>query len=311
LGIAVWERRDLWSAKIFFKYRTVMAENGFFSHRISMEGGDSMIINHNISAVFTNRILARTERELSKSIEKLASGIRINKAGDDASGLAVSETLRSQIRGLEQAQKNALNSISFIQTAEGSLQSVHSILHRMRELAVQSANAIYSEEDRSLIQVEVSQLIEEIDRIGGTTEFNKFKILDGSNPDFQFQVGPNPGQSITVVMKTMTAEAIGVSGLTMSTIDTANEALGRIDQAVGSVSKMRASYGAVQNRLEYVVSNLAVASENLQAAESRIRDTEMASEIVNFMRLRILKDSGVAMLMQANLKLELVVRLLG
>lgn len=270
-----------------------------------------MIINHNLSAVFTNRILARTERELSKSIEKLASGIRINRAGDDASGLAVSETLRSQIRGLEQAQKNALNSISFIQTAEGSLQSVHSILHRMRELAVQSANAIYSEEDRSLIQVEVSQLIEEIDRIGETTEFNKFKILDGSNRDFQFQVGPNPGQSITVVMKTMTAEAIGVSGLTMSTIDTANEALGRIDQAVGSVSKMRASYGAVQNRLEYVVSNLAVASENLQAAESRIRDTEMASEIVNFMRLRILKDSGVAMLIQANLKPESVVRLLG
>jgi flagellin len=181
----------------------------------------------------------------------------------------------------------------------------------MRELAVQSANAIYSEEDRSLIQVEVSQLIEEIDRIAVTTEFNKFKILDGSNRDFQFQVGPNPGQSITVVMKTMTAEAIGVSGLTMSTIDTANEALGRIDQAVGNVSKMRASYGAVQNRLEYVVSNLAVASENLQAAESRIRDTEMASEIVNFMRLRILKDSGVAMLMQANLKPESVVRLLG
>lgn len=270
-----------------------------------------MIINHNISAVFTNRILAQTERELSKSIEKLASGVRINKAGDDASGLAVSETLRSQIRGLEQAQKNALNSISFIQTAEGSLQSVHSILHRMRELAVQSANAIYSEEDRGLIQVEVSQLIEEIDRIAGTTEFNKFKILDGSNPEFQFQVGPNPGQSITVVMKTMSAGAIGVSGLTMSTIDTANEALSRIDQAVGEVSKMRASYGAVQNRLEYVVSNLAVASENLQAAESRIRDTEMASEIVNFMRLRILKDSGVAMLIQANLKPESVLRLLG
>jgi flagellin len=276
-----------------------------------MEGGDSMIINHNLSAVFANRILARTERELSKSIEKLASGIRINRASDDASGLAVSETLRSQIRGLEQAQKNALNSISFIQTAEGSLQSVHSILHRMRELAVQSANAVYSEEDRSLIQVEVSQLIEEIDRISGTTEFNQFKILDGSNRDIQFQVGPNPGQNITVVMKTMTASAIGVSGLTMSTIDTANEALSRIDQAVRSVSNMRASYGAVQNRLEYVVSNLAVASENLQAAESRIRDTEMASEIVNFMRLRILKDSGVAMLMQANLKPESVVRLLG
>ncbi len=270
-----------------------------------------MIINHNISAIFANRILAQHERELSKSIEKLASGLRINRAGDDASGLAVSETLRSQIRGLKQAQKNALNSISFIQTAEGSLQSVHAILHRLRELAVQSANAIYSEEDRSLIQVEVSQLIEEIDRIAETTEFNKFKILDGSNLSFKFQVGPNPGQDITAVMKTMTAAAIGVSGLTMSNINSANEALNRVDQAVGIVSRQRASYGAVQNRLEYVVSNLSVAAENLQAAESRIRDTEMASEIVNFMRLKILKDSGVAMLMQANLKTESVMRLLG
>lgn len=270
-----------------------------------------MIINHNISAIFANRILAQHERELSKSIEKLASGLRINRAGDDASGLAVSETLRSQIRGLKQAQKNALNSISFIQTAEGSLQSVHAILHRLRELAVQSANAVYSEEDRSLIQVEVSQLIEEIDRIAETTEFNKFKILDGSNLSFKFQVGPNPGQDITAVMKTMTAAAIGVSGLTMSTINSANEALNRVDQAVGIVSKQRASYGAVQNRLEYVVSNLSVAAENLQAAESRIRDTEMASEIVNFMRLKILKDSGVAMLMQANLKTESVMKLLG
>jgi len=270
-----------------------------------------MIINHNISAIFANRILAKHERELSKSIEKLASGLRINRAGDDASGLAVSETLRSQIRGLKQAQKNALNSISFIQTAEGSLQSVHAILHRLRELAVQSANAVYSEEDRSLIQVEVSQLIEEIDRIAETTEFNKFKMLDGSNLSFKFQVGPNPGQDITAVMKTMTAAAIGVSGLTMSNINSANEALNRVDQAVGIVSRQRASYGAVQNRLEYVVSNLSVAAENLQAAESRIRDTEMASEIVNFMRLKILKDSGVAMLMQANLKTESVMRLLG
>jgi flagellin len=269
-----------------------------------------MIINHNISAVFANRMLTRTERELSKSIEKLASGLRINRAGDDASGLAVSETLRSQIRGIGQAQRNALDSISFIQTAEGSLQEVHSILHRLRELSVQSANSIYSAQDRNLIQVEVSQLIQEIDRIADTTEFNRFKILDGSNRDFEFQVGPNPDQKISVVMKTMTSAAIGVSGLTMSTVASSNEALKRVDEAVDTVSQQRATFGAVQNRLEHVVSNLAVAEENLQAAESRIRDTDMATEIVNFMRLKILQDSGVAMLMQANLKPQSVMKLL-
>ncbi len=275
-----------------------------------MEGGDSMIINHNVSADFANRALAQTGRQMEKSIEKLATGLRINRAGDDASGLAVSETLRSQIRGLRQAQRNAFDSISFIQTAEGSLQEVHSILHRLRELAIQSANAVYSKQDRSLLQIEVSQLIEEIDRIAETTEFNRFKILDGSNKDFQFQVGANPGQNITVVMKTMTAEAIGVPGLTMETVSSANDALRRVDEAVDTVSRQRANFGAVQNRLEHVVSSLAVAEENLQAAESRIRDTNMATEIVNFMRLRILQDSSVAMLMQANLRPESVMRLL-
>jgi flagellin len=275
-----------------------------------MEGGDSMIINHNVSADFANRALATRGRQVERSIEKLATGMRINRAGDDASGLAVSETLRSQIRGLRQAQRNAFDSISFIQTAEGSLQEVHSILHRLRELSVQSANAVYSDQDRSLLQIEVSQLIQEIDRIAESTEFNRFKILDGSNQDFQFQVGANPGQNITVVMKTMSAEAIGVSGLTMETVSTANDALRRVDEAVDTVSRQRANFGAVQNRLEHVVSSLAVAEENLQAAESRIRDANMASEIVNFMRLRILQDSSVAMLMQANLRPESVMRLL-
>jgi len=269
-----------------------------------------MIINHNISALFSTRVLARTEREISKSIEKLASGMRINRAGDDASGLAVSETLRSQIRGLSQAQRNALDSISFIQTAEGALQEDHSILHRLRELSVQSANAIYSEQDRSLIQVEVSQLVQEINRIAETTEFNRFKILDGSNPNFTFQVGPNPDQKIMVAMKTMTAGAIGVSGISMSTVSSANAALRRVDTAVDVVSRQRATFGAIQNRLEHVVSGLAVAAENLQAAESRIRDTDMAAEVVNFMRLKILQDAGVAMLTQANLKPQSVMRLL-
>jgi flagellin len=275
-----------------------------------MEGGDSMIINHNVSADFANRALASRGRQVERSIEKLATGMRINRAGDDASGLAVSETLRSQIRGLRQAQRNAFDSISFIQTAEGSLQEVHSILHRLRELSVQSANAVYSDQDRGLLQIEVSQLIQEIDRIAESTEFNRFKILDGSQQDFQFQVGANPGQNITVVMKTMSAEAIGVSGLTMETVSTANDALRRVDEAVDTVSRQRANFGAVQNRLEHVVSSLAVAEENLQAAESRIRDANMASEIVNFMRLRILQDSSVAMLIQANLRPESVMRLL-
>jgi flagellin len=275
-----------------------------------MEGGDSMIINHNVSADFANRALASRGRQVERSIEKLATGMRINRAGDDASGLAVSETLRSQIRGLRQAQRNSFDSISFIQTAEGSLQEVHSILHRLRELSVQSANAVYSDQDRSLLQIEVSQLIQEIDRIAESTEFNRFKILDGSQQDFRFQVGANPGQNITVAMKTMTAGSIGVSGLTMKTVSTANDALRRVDEAVDSVSRQRANFGAVQNRLEHVVSSLAVAEENLQAAESRIRDANMASEIVNFMRLRILQDSSVAMLMQANLRPESVMRLL-
>jgi flagellin len=269
-----------------------------------------MIINHNISAHFANRVLSQTEREITKSIEKLASGLRINRAGDDASGLAVSETLRSQIRGLKQAQRNALDAISFIQTAEGSLQEVHAILHRLRELAVQSANAIYSEQDRSLIQVEVSQLVLEVNRIAQATEFNRFKILDGSIVDFTFQVGPNPGQNIKVAMKTMTSEAIGIAGISMETVSSANEALTRIDKAVDTVSRQRATFGAVQNRLEHVVTGLAVAEENLQAAESRIRDTDMATEIVNFMRLKILQEAGTAMLMQANLMPESVLDLL-
>jgi len=269
-----------------------------------------MIINHNASALFANRILAQTERKLSKSIEKLASGLRINRAGDDASGLAVSEKLRSQIRGLKQAQRNAFDSISFIQTAEGSLQEVHAVLHRLRELSVQSANTIYTDQDRSLIQVEVSQLVQEIDRIAEDTEFNRYKILDGSKKSFQFHIGPNQGQEISLEMKTMTSEAIGISGISMNSTESANEAIRKIDRAVDTVSRQRAVFGAVQNRLEHVVSYLSVAEENLQAAESRIRDTDMASEIVNFMRLKILEESGIAMLIQANLRPESVMRLL-
>jgi flagellin len=269
-----------------------------------------MIINHNVSAEFANRILGQIERKLNKSIEKLATGTRINRAGDDPSGLAVSETLRSQIRGLGQAQKNAMDSISLIQTAEGSLQEVHAILQRLRELSIQSANSIFTDEDRELVQIEVSQLVREIDRIADATEFNRYKILTGTPGSFRFHVGPNENQEITIDVMTMTSRAIGVSGLSMRTAESANSAIKRVDTAVNTVSRQRATLGAAQNRLEHALSQLAVAEENLQAAESRIRDTDMASEIVNFMRLRILEESGTAMLVHANLRPESVLKLL-
>jgi flagellin len=255
-------------------------------------------------------MLSQTERSLTKSIEKLASGMRINSAGDDPSGLAVSETLRSQIRGLKQAQSNALSGISFVQTAEGSLQEVHAILHRVRELAVQSANAVFTEQDRELVQIEVSQLLQEIDRIAETTEFNRYRILDGSNPEFRFHVGPNEEQEISIRVKTLSSRAIGVSSLSVKTPESADQAIGKVDQAVNMVSEQRALLGSAQNRLEHVVAHLAVAEENIQAAESYIRDTDMASEIVNFARLRVLEEAGAAILAHASLRPESVLKLL-
>jgi flagellin len=268
-----------------------------------------MIVNHNVSAEFAHRMLMQTERKLNTSIEKLASGLRINSAGDDPSGLAVSETLRSQIRGLKQAQRNAVNGVSFIQTAEGSLQEVHAILHRVRELAVQSANAVYTEQDRELMQIEVSQLLQEIDRVAEATEFNRYKILTGSQPSFRFHVGPNQEQEISVKVQTMSSRAIGVSGLTMETPESADEAIGKVDQAVNTVSRQRALLGAVQNRLEHVISHLAVAEQNFQAAESFIRDADMASEMVDFMRLKVLEEARTAMLLHAGLRSESVLKL--
>ena len=270
-----------------------------------------MIINHNMSAIFANRLLHTTDLEMKKSIEKLASGMRINKAGDDASGLAVSEKLRSQIRGLKQAERNTQDGISFIQVAEGSLQEMHSILHRMRELAIQTANGIYSDVDRLQVQVEVSQLVQEIDRIADTTEFNKFRILDGSVGSTQFHVGANADQNIPVFVATMTAQSLDIIGLNLATVSGSNSSLARIDTAVNAVSKQRANFGAWQNRMEYTSRNLAVAWENLQAAESRIRDADMATEVVAFTREQILMETGTAMLAQANLKPKSVLKLIG
>jgi flagellin len=281
-----------------------------------------MVINHNMSALYANRLLKFKEWDVNKDIEKLSSGQRINKAGDDASGLAVSEKLRSQIRGLNQAERNIENAISFIQTSEGYLAETHDIMHRLRELAVQSANGIYTDEDRMQIQVEVSQLVDEVNRIASQAQFNGMNILTGAfatqgNREMFFQVGANMDQRKRVYIGTMTAQALGIQGaqggagtISISTPDLANRAIGIVDTAMRVISKQRADLGAYQNRFEMAAKGVAVAAENMQAAESLIRDTDMAQQMVEFTKNQILTQSGTAMLAQANLKPRSVLQLL-
>jgi len=281
-----------------------------------------MVINHNMSALYANRLLKFKEWDVNKDIEKLSSGQRINKAGDDASGLAVSEKLRSQIRGLNQAERNIENAISFIQTSEGYLAETHDIMHRMRELAVQSSNGIYTDEDRMQIQVEVSQLVDEVNRIASQAQFNGMNILTGAfatqgNREMFFQVGANMDQRKRVFIGTMTAQALGIQGaqggtgtISISTPDLANRAIGIVDTAMRVISKQRADLGAYQNRFEMAAKGVAVAAENMQAAESLIRDTDIAGQMVEFTKNQILTQSGTAMLAQANLKPRSVLQLL-
>jgi flagellin len=285
-----------------------------------------MRINHNMSAVFANRQMQLVSRRLDKHIEKLASGEAINNAGDDASGLAVSEKMRSQIRGLLQAEKNTENGISFIQTAEGYLQESQDIIQRMRELAIQASNGIYSSEDRMQIQVEISQLVDEVDRVASHAQFNGMNMLTGrfANPrnggfvtgSMWFHIGANMDQRKQSFIGTMTAKALGLkqiaSGkiISMSTPDGANSSIGQLDQALLKINKQRADLGAYQNRLEFTSKGLLVAAENTQAAESIIRDTDMAAEMVNFTKNNILVQAGTAMLAQANVKTQSVLQLL-
>ncbi|MDR1175558.1 MAG: flagellin [Treponema sp.] len=284
-----------------------------------------MIINHNMSALYANRNLGITQADVSKSIEKLSSGERINRAGDDASGLAVSEKMRSQIRGLNQAERNIQNGVSFIQTTEGYLQETQDILHRLRELSVQSANGIYTDEDRMQIQVEVSQLVDEVNRIASHAQFNGMNLLTGSfamnsavNRVMQLQVGANMDQNERVYIGTMTAGALGLQTqqgelgiVSITTPEEANAAIGSVDSALRQVSKQRADLGAYQNRFEMAAQGVAIAAENMQASESRIRDTDMASEMVNFTKDSILNQAGNAMLAQANVRTQSVLQLLG
>jgi flagellin len=285
-----------------------------------------MIINHNLSAMFADRSLGVTQTYLDKNNEHLSSGLRIGKAADDASGLAVSEKMRSQIRGLNQASTNALNGISFIQTAEGYLQESQDILQRLRELAVQASNGVYTEEDRMQIQVEVSSLIDEVDRIASHAQFNgmnlmtgRFARLTGENTvtaSMWLHIGANIDQREQLNIGTMTAKGLFIrdpgddSILSFRTADEANRALGTLDEALKKVSKQRADLGAYQNRLEHAIRGIDIGAENLQAAESRIRDTDMAKEMVEYTKNQILNQSGTAMLAQANQRAQTILQLL-
>lgn len=285
-----------------------------------------MVINHNMSAMYSNRQLGVTGLSLQKDMEKLSSGMRINRAGDDASGLAVSEKMRSQIRGLNQASENASNGISFIQTTEGYLQETTDIMQRIRELAVQASNGIYTDEDRMQIQVEVSQLVAEVDRIASSAQFNGMNMLTGrfAQPTGEnsvtgsmwFHIGANMDQRMSVFIGTMTATALGVRELGDETIislaspEDANRAIGTIDEALKKINKQRADLGGYQNRLDYAVKGIDIAAENLQAAESRIRDTDMAAQMVEFTKNQVLQQAGTAMLAQANVQSQNVLSLL-
>ncbi|PKL37812.1 MAG: flagellin [Spirochaetae bacterium HGW-Spirochaetae-1] len=282
-----------------------------------------MIINHNMSAINANRTLKFSQWGVQKNMEKLSSGERINKSGDDASGLAVSEKMRTQIQGLRQAERNTEDGMSFVQTAEGYLNQTAQIIQRVRVLAIQSANGIYSNRDRQLIQVEVSALVDEVDRIASQAEFNKFKVLTGEfsrvNPkaSMWFHLGANQNQRERVYVGTMTAQAFrfrdatGKVAISLSSPGGANDAIGLLDNSLQILSKQRADLGAYYNRMDMTAKGLMVAYENIQAAESRIRDADMAEEMVEFVKNQVLVQSGTAMLSQANLQSQSALRLLN
>lgn len=270
-----------------------------------------MRINNNVSALNAWRNLYANDTSLTKSMEKLSSGYRINRAADDAAGLAISEKMRAQVSGLNMAIKNAQDGISLIQTAEGALNEIQVMIRRIRDLAVQSANDTNTDEDRANLQAEVTQLLDEIDRIATTTQFNGMELLDGSFTDKVFHIGANADQTLTVQIGDMQAGTLGIDGIDISTQTGAEDAIPLLDTALDTVSSQRSDLGAVQNRLEHTINNLQVAAENLTAAESRIRDVDVALETTNFVKNQILVQAATAMLAQANVKPQSVLQLLG
>ena len=271
-----------------------------------------MIINHNISAINAHRQLGVNQGAQQNSLEKLSSGLRINKAGDDAAGLAISEKMRNQIRGLEQASTNAQDGISLIQTAEGALNETHAILQRMGELYTQAANETLTEEDTKKIQDEITALTDQIGSIADQTQFNTKKLLNGEHDSITFQVGANSGETIELTLNVATVEALGLEGLTDldGENSTASANLDIIQTAINTVSEQRSNLGAVQNRLEHTINNLGASAENLTAAESRIRDVDMAKEMMEFTKNNILSQAAQSMLAQANQMPQGVLQLL-
>lgn len=293
-----------------------------------------MIINNNISSIFANRQLAIVDGKLSKDMEQLSSGLRINKAGDDASGLAVSEKMRTQIRGLNQAMRNIQDATSFIQTTEGYLQEITNSLQRVRELAVQGANGIYTDEDRGYLNVEIGLVVDEIDRVAQTAQFNTLYMLDGrfaqatvpqegagTNPaatgaGILFQIGPNQDNNVRTFIKQLSANGLGLRDndgnvtIGTTTADQANSSIGLIDKALQETTSQRTELGAYQNRFESLYQGLYIAFENTTAAESRIRDTNMAKAVSELVKNQILTQSTVSMLAQANLKPQMLLALL-
>lgn len=269
-----------------------------------------MVVQHNLTAMNANRQLGVTTSAQAKSTEKLSSGYRINRASDDAAGLSISEKMRSQIRGLDQASSNAQDGVSLIQTAEGALNEAHSILQRMNELAVKAANDTNQSIDRTAIQDEITALTSEISRIATTTQFNKQDLLDGSFSAKMLQVGANAGQNISITIGAMDASTLGVDALAVSSYGAASTAIGLIQSAINQVSSQRSALGALQNRLEHTIANLDTTAENTQAAESRIRDVDMASEMVEYSKNSILAQAGQSMLAQANQSTQGVLSLL-
>lgn len=268
-------------------------------------------INTNVAALNAYRNLSGTQGSMQTSLERLSSGLRINRAADDAAGLAISEKLRSQVNGLNQAQANAQDGVSLIQTAEGALNETHSMLQRLRTLAVQSASDTNTDSDRAQIQKEVTALVSEINSTTSRTQFNGMTLLDGSFTDKALQIGANSGQTMTISIVAMDAAGLGVDGIDLSSQSGASDALAAIDAGINTLSGQRADLGALQNRLSHTIANLGVSSENLAASESRIRDTDMAKEMTNFTRSQILQQAGVSMLAQANQSSQSVLKLLG
>ncbi|WP_425438885.1 flagellin [Pelagirhabdus alkalitolerans] len=263
-----------------------------------------------MSALFAHRFMQTHLLGAQRSMMRLSSGMRINRASDDAAGLSISEKMRAQIRGLNQASRNAQDGISLIQTAEGAMSESHSILQRMRELSVQASNGTYTDEDRGQIQAEIDQLTNELTRIGEDTEFNKRPLLDGTVTDLKLQIGANQSQQLSVSIGDLTAEGLNIEGLDLTTQEGASDAIERFDSAISIVSRERSTLGAIQNRLEHTISNLDNQGLNLTAAESRIRDVDMAKEMMNFTRLTILAQASQAMLAQSMQQNQSVLRLL-